>query len=80
MEGKHKLKLVRWANDGYPPIDLREQNMEVVLLIGHYQSIEQDLKSLKEENELLKKRVTFWFDEVNSKDCDRAAELIDLEP
>ena len=43
-ETKHKLRLIRWSNDGYPPIDLRNEFKAVLDLIKEYKILERQLK------------------------------------
>lgn len=53
IKEKHPLRLIRWANDGYPPIDFSNEGKAIIELIRDYQSIEQENKALKEKNKQL---------------------------
>lgn len=63
-ETKDTPRLVKWANDNYPPIDLIKEYKLVRELIDSY-------KELKEENEILKYNLRICLEALNtiSKDA-----------
>ena len=46
VEGFTELKLVRWAKDKYPPIDLNEQVPELLKLLASHQQQAKDIEEL----------------------------------
>lgn len=39
---KHKLRLIRWAKDGYPPIDLSKEYEAIINLVHDYSRLENE--------------------------------------
>ena len=56
-EKKHKLKLVRWAQDNYPPIDLNNESEHVRELIQEYGIAE---RIIEKGNEMREAQVKFY--------------------
>ena len=40
----HHLRLIRWSEDGYPPIDLSNEFDAVIELIMNYRRLEDELR------------------------------------
>jgi len=46
----HAIKLIRWYDAGFPPIDLREQLTPLIELIVYTKGLENKIKQLESVN------------------------------
>lgn len=67
VEGFTELKLVRWAKDKYPPIDLNEQVPELLKLLASHQQQAKDIELLREALQNAKTDIYNWHNTRGGK-------------
>ncbi len=65
MAKKEQLKLLRWAEDGFPPIDLNKDYKAVIDLIHAYNKLKNQKRKSKEPHPAYTELVKIWFEELH---------------
>jgi len=69
MKQKEQLKLLRWAEDGFPPIDLNADFRAVIDLIHAYNKLKNQKRKTKEPHPAFTELVKIWFEELHPTHC-----------